>query len=58
VVELFEAHKPREAAIIATVSGIVKFGEVVNGVRKTVPRIPHDISAVPWRKGPATLPRR
>jgi DNA-directed RNA polymerase subunit beta' len=34
VVELFEARKPRETAIIAEVSGIVKFGEVSKGVRK------------------------
>jgi DNA-directed RNA polymerase subunit beta' len=34
VVELFEARKPRETAIIAEVSGIVKFGEVAKGVRK------------------------
>ena len=34
MVELFEARKPRETAIIAEVSGIVKFGEVSKGVRK------------------------
>ncbi|MBS1834647.1 MAG: DNA-directed RNA polymerase subunit beta' [Acidobacteria bacterium] len=34
VVELFEARKPRETAIIAEVSGQVKFGEVAKGVRK------------------------
>ena len=31
VVELFEARKPRETAIIAEIDGIVKFGEVSQG---------------------------
>ncbi len=34
VVELFEARKPRETAIIAEIDGIVKFGEVAKGMRK------------------------
>ncbi len=33
VVELFEARKPRETAIIAEIDGIVKFGEVAKGQR-------------------------
>ncbi len=31
VVELFEARKPRETAIIAEINGIVKYGEVTKG---------------------------
>jgi DNA-directed RNA polymerase subunit beta' len=34
VVELFEARKPRETAIIAEIDGIVKFGEVAKGQRR------------------------
>ncbi|WP_180539914.1 DNA-directed RNA polymerase subunit beta' [Nevskia soli] len=34
VVELFEARKPRETAIIAEIDGIVKFGEVAKGLRR------------------------
>ena len=34
VVELFEARKPREAAIIAEINGIVKYGELSKGQRK------------------------
>jgi DNA-directed RNA polymerase subunit beta' len=34
VVELFEARKPRETAVIAEINGIVKYGEVAKGVRK------------------------
>jgi DNA-directed RNA polymerase subunit beta' len=34
VVELFEARKPRETAIIAEINGIVKFGDIVKGQRK------------------------
>ncbi len=34
VVELFEARKPRETAIIAEIDGVVKFGEVSKGMRK------------------------
>ncbi|HMC29310.1 MAG TPA: DNA-directed RNA polymerase subunit beta', partial [Candidatus Angelobacter sp.] len=34
VVELFEARKPRETAIISEIDGIVKFGEVSKGQRK------------------------
>ncbi len=34
VVELFEARKPRETAIIAEINGNVKYGEVSKGQRK------------------------
>jgi DNA-directed RNA polymerase subunit beta' len=34
VVELFEARKPRETAIIAEINGIVRFGEIVKGQRR------------------------
>ena len=34
VVELFEARKPREMAIISEINGVVKFGEVAKGMRK------------------------
>jgi DNA-directed RNA polymerase subunit beta' len=34
VVELFEARKPRETAVIAEVNGLVRFGDVVKGQRK------------------------
>jgi DNA-directed RNA polymerase subunit beta' len=34
VVELFEARKPRETAIIAEIDGVIRFGEVSKGQRK------------------------
>ncbi len=34
VVELFEARKPRETAIMAEINGIVKYGEMTKGLRK------------------------
>src|SRR6185312_7167059 len=34
VVELFEARKPRETAIMAEITGTVKYGEVTKGSRK------------------------
>ena len=34
MVELFEARKPRETAIIAEINGTVKYGEVTKGQRK------------------------
>jgi len=34
VVELFEARKPRETAVMSEINGIVKIGDVVKGVRK------------------------
>jgi DNA-directed RNA polymerase subunit beta' len=38
VVELFEARKPRETAIIAEINGTVKYGDVVKGQRRVVIR--------------------
>ncbi|MBV9156877.1 MAG: DNA-directed RNA polymerase subunit beta', partial [Acidobacteriaceae bacterium] len=34
VVELFEARKPRETAVIAEINGVAKYGEVSKGMRK------------------------
>src|SRR5256885_2107437 len=34
VVELFEARKPRETAVISEIDGAVRFGEIVKGMRK------------------------
>jgi len=34
VVELFEARKPREAAIMSEIHGLVKYGEITKGQRK------------------------
>ena len=34
VVELFEARKPRETAVITEIDGIVKYGEITKGMRK------------------------
>jgi DNA-directed RNA polymerase subunit beta' len=34
VVELFEARKPRETAVITEIDGVVKFGEIAKGQRK------------------------
>ena len=34
VVELFEARKPRETAVISEIDGVVKFGDVAKGQRK------------------------
>ncbi|HSA94278.1 MAG TPA: DNA-directed RNA polymerase subunit beta' [Terriglobales bacterium] len=34
VVELFEARKPRETAVISEIDGVVKFGEISKGTRK------------------------
>jgi DNA-directed RNA polymerase subunit beta' len=34
VVELFEARKPRETAIIAEINGVVRYGEVTKGQRR------------------------
>ncbi len=36
VVELFEARKPRETAIISEIDGIVKHGGIVKGMRKMI----------------------
>ncbi|MBI2679096.1 MAG: DNA-directed RNA polymerase subunit beta' [Candidatus Koribacter versatilis] len=34
VVELFEARKPRETAVISEIDGAVRFGEIAKGMRK------------------------
>ena len=34
VVELFEARKPRETAVISEINGTVKYGEIAKGQRK------------------------
>jgi DNA-directed RNA polymerase subunit beta' len=36
VVELFEARKPRETAVISEINGVVRFGEVTKGSRKII----------------------
>jgi DNA-directed RNA polymerase subunit beta' len=38
VVELFEARKPRETAVIAEINGVAKYGDVVKGLRKVIIR--------------------
>jgi DNA-directed RNA polymerase subunit beta' len=38
VVELFEARKPRETAVIAEINGIAKYGDVVKGLRRVIIR--------------------
>ena len=53
VVELFEARKPRETAVISEIDGIVKHGGIVKGQRKIV-IIPDEPGAEPREYG---LPR-
>src|SRR5262249_37612949 len=36
VVELFEARKPRETAVITEIDGVVKYGEISKGMRKII----------------------
>jgi DNA-directed RNA polymerase subunit beta' len=36
VVELFEARKPRETAVITEIDGIVKYGDITKGSRKII----------------------
>ncbi len=36
VVELFEARKPRETAVISEINGVVRFGEITKGYRKVI----------------------
>jgi DNA-directed RNA polymerase subunit beta' len=36
VVELFEARKPRETAVITEIDGIVKYGDITKGQRKII----------------------
>ncbi|MGE5646382.1 MAG: DNA-directed RNA polymerase subunit beta' [Acidobacteriota bacterium] len=38
VVELFEARKPRETAVIAEINGVAKYGDVVKGLRRVIIR--------------------
>jgi len=53
VVELFEARKPRETAIISEIDGIVKHGGIVKGQRKII-IVPDEPGAEPREYG---LPR-
>ena len=46
VVELFEARKPRETAVISEIDGIVKYGGIVKGLRKLI-IIPDEEGAEP-----------
>ena len=46
VVELFEARKPRETAVISEIDGIVKHGGIVKGMRKMI-IIPDEEGAEP-----------
>ena len=43
VVELFEARKPRETAVISEIDGLVKHGGIVKGQRKII-IVPDDVS--------------
>jgi len=40
VVELFEARKPRETAVMTEIDGLVKFGPVTKGLRRVVVEAP------------------
>ena len=46
VVELFEARKPRETAVISEIDGTVKIGNIVKGMRKVI-IVPDDQGAEP-----------
>jgi DNA-directed RNA polymerase subunit beta' len=46
VVELFEARKPRETAVISEIDGIVKHGGIVKGLRKII-IVPEETGAEP-----------
>src|SRR5262249_34677936 len=46
VVELFEARKPRETAVISEIDGVVKHGGVVKGQREII-IVPDEPSAEP-----------
>ena len=46
VVELFEARKPRETAVISEIDGVVKHGGIVKGMRKMI-IIPDEEGAEP-----------
>ena len=51
--DLFEARKPKEAAVLAEVSGTVSFGEDTKGKQRLVitdeAGVPHDILVPKWR---------
>src|SRR3954471_7238879 len=53
VVELFEARKPRETAVISEIDGVVKHGGIVKGQRKII-IVPDEPGAEPREYG---LPR-
>ena len=53
VVELFEARKPRETAVISEIDGVVKHGGIVKGLRKII-IVPEEPGAEPREYG---LPR-
>src|SRR5437879_13884288 len=40
VVELFEARKPRETAVMTEIDGVVKFGPIVKGLRRVIVEAP------------------
>ncbi|HYP27843.1 MAG TPA: DNA-directed RNA polymerase subunit beta' [Blastocatellia bacterium] len=40
VVELFEARKPRETAVMTEIDGVVKFGPILKGLRRVVIEAP------------------
>lgn len=53
VADLFEARKPKEAAVLAEVSGTVSFGKDTKGKQRLVitdeEGVPHDILVPKWR---------
>jgi DNA-directed RNA polymerase subunit beta' len=51
VVELFEARKPRETAVMTEIDGVVKFGPITKGLRKVV------IEAADGEKREYSIPR-
>src|SRR6185436_8958064 len=40
VVELFEARKPRETAVMTEIDGVVKFGPILKGLRRVIVEAP------------------
>ena len=53
VADLFEARKPKEAAVLAEVSGTVSFGKDTKGKQRLIitdeDRVPHEILVPKWR---------
>ena len=53
VADLFEARKPKEAAVLAEVSGTVSFGKETKGKQRLIitdeEGVPHDILVPKWR---------